>query len=63
MKNLFKKEKHWFVVYSEKERGRKFAEQRSLVRAYDAWEAYSIAEIDAKKKEGDWIVIDMKPLD
>ena len=63
MKNLFKKQKHWFVVYSEKDRVLLFQEARGVVRAYDAWEAWDIAEKHAEEKEGDWIVQDIKPLD
>jgi len=60
---MFKKQKHWLVVYSEALRVGKFQESRGIVRAYSAWEAYNIAEEHAKGKEGDWLVQDMKPLD
>jgi len=52
-----KKIKHWFVIYSTKERGLSFQESRGIVRAEDAWEAYNIAEEHTKRKEGVWVVV------
>ena len=59
---MTEKLKHWFITYSETERGSSYKESQGIVRAENAWEAYGIAQKNAQQK-GSWTVRDMKPLD
>jgi len=58
-----KKLKHWFIIYAKIENEITTAELRGITRADDAWKAFEKAKIVASKKDGDWIIYDMKPLD
>lgn len=62
--NYFKK--HYLVTLSEAKRSKWCLEQTLVVRAWTAWEAFNIAkgyaESKPKRKNGKWVVYDMKKL-